>query len=287
MTGYGRGEATGGGVTVVVELKSVNNRFRDLNLRLPREHAVLEPRLHNLVKDRVHRGRVEVFVRRSAIETGQVVRPDPVLAERYLSAMSAVAKRLQRDPAEIPLELVLNQPGVLTLVDGEPDALAEWDILATAVEAALSDLIRMRAVEGEALAADLAQHLDQLEALHREVAACAEGIAERLMGRLAQRLQRLLDDKLDPSRLLQESAILADKADVSEELARLGSHIEQLRAALRADEPVGRKIEFLVQELNREVNTIGSKAAEHPISARVVDMKSVVERLREQSANVE
>ncbi len=287
MTGYGRGEATNGDVTVVVELKTVNNRFRDINLRLPREYLVLEPRIHGAIKARLRRGRVEAFVRRSAADSNQTVRPDPILAEHYLNAMAAVAKRLQRDPSEVPLELILTQPGVLTLADGEHDALSEWDLLHTALEASLSDLVAMRGTEGEALRADLHRHADQLLRLRAEVADAADGINERLVARLNARLEKLLGDRVDPSRLAQEAAILADKADVSEELLRIQSHLEQFVDALGSTKAVGRKLEFLVQELNREVNTIGSKSAEHPISARVVEMKSVIERLREQAANVE
>lgn len=287
MTGYGRGEATNGDVTIVVELKTVNNRFRDINLRLPREYLVLEPRVHASIKERIRRGRVDAFVRRSAADSNQTVHPDPMLADHYLSAMSAVAKRIQRDPATIPLEFILSQPGVLTLAEGEHDALSDWELLKTALEASLDDLMTMRNAEGDALRADLLVQTDELQRLRMEVAHVSEDLAERLRSRLLGRLERLLGDRVDPSRLAQEAAILADKADVSEELARIHSHLQQFTEALDQDEPVGRKLEFLVQELNREINTIGSKAAEHPISARVVDMKSVVERLREQSANVE
>ncbi len=287
MTGYGRGEATNGDLTVVVELKSVNNRFRDLNVRVPRQYLVLEPRIQKTVRDRIQRGRVDVFVRRSAVEGGPAVQADPVLAERYFEAMQLVAKRLQRTDDQIPLDLILSQPGVLTAAEVEADALTEWDIIETALGAALDDFLAMRAEEGAALQRDLRSHLDELQRLWAEVQANTEGIAERLRERVEERVNRLLADKVDPGRLAQEAALLADKADVSEELARLLSHFRQFSEALEADEPIGRKLEFLVQELNREINTIGSKAAEHPISSRVVEMKSVLERIREQAANVE
>jgi len=287
MTGYGRGEASNGDVTVVVELKSVNNRFRDLNVRMPRGYLVLESRVQQTLRDSFQRGRVDVFVRRSAVEGGPSVQADPVLAERYYRAMAQVAKRLARQADDIPLASVLAQPGVLTAAEAETDALAEWNIVETALQAALADFLQMRGTEGTALKADLRSHLDDLQRLWAEVEACTDGLTERLHARLEERLSRMLADKVDPSRLAQEAAVLADKADVSEELARLRSHFKQFSDALEATEPVGRKLEFLVQELNREINTIGSKAAEHPISARVVEMKSVLERIREQAANVE
>lgn len=287
MTGYGRGEATNGDVTVVVELKSVNNRFRDLNVRMPRGYLVLESRVQQVLRAALQRGRVDIFLRRSAVEGGPSVQADPVLAERYFKAMAQVAKRLARQDEDIPLASVLAQPGVLNAAEVETDALGEWRIVEPALQAALADFLQMRSAEGEALQQDLRQHLDDLQRLWAEVQACTDGIAQRLHARLEERITRLLGDKVDPSRLAQEAAVLADKADVSEELARLRSHFKQFSDALESTEPVGRKLEFLVQELNREINTIGSKAAEHPISARVVEMKSVLERIREQAANVE
>ena len=287
MTGYGRGEATNGDVTVVIEMRSVNNRFRDVNVRVPREYLVLEPRVAKVLNDGINRGRVDVFVRRSAVESGHAVAADPVLAERYLRAMKDVARRLARDDEEIPIALVLGQPGVLTPIEPETDALTEWDLVSTALEAALQDLQQMRATEGETLREDLRRHLDEMQRLWAEVQHDSEGVAERLRLRLDERFNRLLADRVEPARLAQEAALLADKADISEELARIFSHCKQFSETLRNDEPVGRKLEFLVQELNREINTIGSKAAEHPVAARVVDMKSVLERMREQAANVE
>lgn len=287
MTGFGRGEATNGAVTVVVEIKTVNNRFRDLQVRVPREYNALEPRILNMLRDGVQRGRVEAFVRRTSIEGATRVTVDLALVDQYRRAAMEIAKRLQRDFAEVPLSVFLQQPGVLVAAEAEADALAEWDLCEPALRAALDDLAEMRATEGAALRIDLRRNLDELLRLHSEVSASAEGIAERVRARLMERLARLVAERLDPARLAQEAALLADKADISEELARLHSHGEQFAQALVADEPVGRKLDFLLQEMNREINTIGSKSAEHPISARVVDMKSVLERMREQAANVE
>jgi uncharacterized protein (TIGR00255 family) len=287
MTGYGRGEATNGGVTVVVEIKSVNNRFRDINARMPREYMVLEPRVAAIVKERVTRGRVDVYIRRSATESNQMVHADPVLAERYLVAVRAVAQRLQVATDHIQLDALLSQPGVLSLQEMEADALTEWEVVETALHAAMEELYAMRQTEGAALHADLLGHLSAMEAKHIEVSQQTEGLVDRLHKRMEERLQRLLADRFDANRVVQEAAVLADKADVSEELARLVSHFSQFRLALDSDEPVGRRLEFLVQEMNREVNTLGSKAAEHPVSVAVVEMKSVLERVREQSANVE
>ncbi len=287
MTGYGRGEATNGSVTVVVELKSVNNRFLDVQARLPRPYSVVEPRFGKTLKKKLSRGRIEIFVRRQATESGHSIVPDPILAERYLKAAAEVAKRLARPDDAVPTTWVLSQPGVLNTVEYEADAIGEWDLIQTALDQALNELLSMRAAEGAALQADLKSHLEHIGTLGGEVREAQEGIAARLQKRLLDRLSRMLQEGVDPTRLAQEVAVLADKADVSEELTRIRSHCEQFTDALTQEEPVGRKLEFLLQELNREVNTIGSKAAEHPVSSRVVEMKSVLERMREQAANVE
>lgn len=286
MTGFGRAEASNGNLTLVVEMKSVNNRFRDVQLRLPREYNVLEPRAQNLLRETIHRGRLDVTVRRSSIDGYSRIVPDLALVEQYRRAALEIANRLQVE-AIAPLEFVLAQPGVLMTADAEPDALAEWDLLETALLGAAEDLDRMRSAEGESLRLDLEGHLGDALRLRAEITFHTEGVAERLRARLEERLLRLLADRLDPARLAQEAAILADKADISEELARFGSHVDQFVEALAAAEPVGRRLDFLLQEMNREVNTIGSKAAEHPISARVVELKTVLERLREQAQNVE
>ena len=286
MTGFGRAEASNGNLTLVVEMKSVNNRFRDVQVRLPREYNVLEPRAQNLLRESVHRGRVDVMVRRSSSEGASRIVPDLALVDQYRKAVAEVANRLQVD-AIAPLDFILAQPGVLMTADADPDALAEWDLLETALLAAAEDLDRMRSTEGEALRVDLERHLTEALRLHAEIASHAEGIAERLRARLEERLLRLLADRLDPNRLTQEAAVLSDKADIAEELSRFNSHCDQFTEALNAAEPVGRRLDFLLQEMNREVNTIGSKAAEHAVSTRVVDLKTTLERLREQAQNVE
>ncbi|MBL8616949.1 MAG: YicC family protein [Deltaproteobacteria bacterium] len=287
MTGYGRGEATNGDISVVVEIKTVNNRFRDVNLRVPREYLVLEPRVNKTLKDAIQRGRVDVYISRTAVESGQTVRPDPILAEHYLRAATAVAQRLQRLDEPLPLTWLLAQPGVLTTTERERDALSEWDVVSTALDAALSELAEMRAAEGGALAVELRGLVDQLLAGRAAILAASADLTDRLHQRLSDRVRKLLGDRIDPYRLAQEAALLADKADITEEVARLSSHCDQLLASLDAVEPIGRRLEFLVQELHREVNTIGSKAAEHAVANQVVEMKSTIERLREQAANVE
>ncbi len=276
MTGYGRGEASNSLVTVVVELKSVNNRFRDLQLRCPREYMPLEPRINNLLKDPFTRGRIDAYVRRQPLHASAHVSTDLALAHEYIRACN-----------EIPFSFVLTQPGVLTVTEALVDVLAEAGVVEAAVNAAVEDLRTMRRAEGEAIGRDLSIQVAELRQQVADVDAASEGVNERLRARLEARIRRMIGDRFEPQRMAQEVALLVDKGDVTEEVARLRSHCEQFEEALASGEPVGRRLDFLLQEMNREVNTIGSKAAEHPISQRVVDMKTTLERMREQSANVE
>ncbi len=289
MTGYGRGEASGREVTVICELRSVNNRFRDVQVRVPREYMALEPRIVQTLKEPFARGRIDAFVRRQAARPPQAVRHDPHLAAQYLRACKAIAP-----DAEVPWAFILAQPGVLTLDEVDVDVSAEWDVVDLAIQSAVADLTAMRQREGVALVADLRTHATHLVSGLDEVAQASAGLDARLRARLEARIRRMIADRIDNDRLLQEVALQADKADISEEIARLRSHVDQMEAILddRAattdgDAAMGRRLDFLIQEMNREVNTIGSKAAESAVNHRVVEMKSTLERLREQAANLE
>lgn len=287
MTGFGRGEASGGGVTVTVEMKSVNNRFRDLQLRCPREYMAFEPRIGTSLKPRFARGRIDVFVRRVAQSGSVGVMVDKAMAETYQKTLTDLAESLPGVKASIDLSYLAGLPGVLVTVEQQIDVSSEWPIVETALSAAAKHLAEMREREGEEMEKVLRALVGELMDQRQKVSLEADGVASRLRLRLMDRLNKLVGDRVDPDRLAQEAAVLADKADIAEELARLESHCKQFLAALRRHEPIGRRLDFLAQEMNREINTIGSKAAEHAVSSLVVDMKSTLERIREQVANVE
>ena len=289
MTGYGRGEASNGDVTVVVELKSVNNRFRDLQLRVPREYVALEPRITNLLKDPFQRGRIDAYVRRTARAPSTRVIADVGLANEYARVINELATEMVGFVGrDVPFTFILQQQGVLTITtDAEVDVMSEWSVVETALQASISDLLAMRRQEGQALHAELKGFVAETRTVLAEIDAVSAGINDRVRQRLEARIKRMIGDRFDPWRIAQEVALLADKSDVSEETARMRSHCDQFDEALDAAEPTGRRLDFLLQEMNREVNTIGSKAAEHPISQRVVDLKTTLERMREQSANVD
>jgi len=287
MTGFGRAEARGGGVAVTVELKSVNNRFRDINLRVPREYSALEPRISGLVKARFARGRIEVYVRRVAVGGNTEIQVNKEAANEALHALRGLAADLDGVQGDVSIEFIAGLPGVLVPAEREADPTSEWTLVETAVDGAIEHLANMRDSEGDALERDLRGYLQEMKRLHAEVLTHSDGIAGRLELRLMERLNRLVGDRVDEARLAQEAAIQADKADVAEELTRLGSHFDQFGAALDERGPVGRRLDFLTQEMNREINTIGSKAVDAEVSGLVVEMKSQLERMREQVANVE
>ena len=287
MTGYGRGEASNGKITIAVELKTLNNRFRDVQLRVPKPYMCLEPRIRKTLSNAIHRGRIEVHVRRESIDSAMDLVADPILAERCYRQISSIAQRLQMDPAKINLSDILTQPGVIQTVDRTPDALNEWTLVETALEMALIELSEMRQKEGQALQKAMLDLMNEVRQTHAKINAEIEDVNAWLFKKLEARLLRFIGDRIEPNRLAQEAAILVDKSDISEELIRLESHCNQMAELLDADGAVGRKIEFLLQELNREINTIGSKAAHHSLSVHVVSLKSVLEKIREQAANIE
>jgi len=288
MTGYGRGEASNSQVTVVVELKSVNNRFRDIQLRCPKEYMALEPRVNTMLKEPFQRGRIDAHIGRSCTGASKIVVADAKLAAEYMKVINDAAEAMVGFVVrDIPFTFILSQPGVLNVQEAQVDVMSEQEIVETALQSAIADLAQMRNKEGKCLKADLSGHLDAMMGLLGTVSEAQDSVNQRLEEKLQTRLERLLGERVDPFRLAQEAAILADKADVSEEIARLGSHCDQFREALDMDAPIGRRLEFLLQEMNREVNTIGSKSSEHPVSRSVVEMKTVLERMREQAANVQ
>ena len=290
MTGYGRGECSEDGLRATVEMRSVNHRFLDVQAKLPREWMALEPMLVGLVRERLGRGRVELFVRRE-LQGGRraEVQVDLDLARSIREAAARMAADLGVAD-DLCTSQLLATPGVLVTREPEADVDRESAVVERALRGALTGLVEMRAVEGQRLAEDVAARLDRIEEIRLGIEELAAEVPVAIKARVERRVGDLLAGSAvapDPDRLAQEAAILGDKAAVDEELTRLASHLSQARALLRVDEPVGRKLDFLVQELNREANTIGSKSAETSISTLVVDLKSTIEKVREQVANIE
>jgi len=286
MTGYGRGTCEIAGRRLVVELRSLNHRFLEVKLRLPWQDAALDMQVTQLLRTRLDRGVVTVSVRDEGGGAVQAVRADVELARGYARALDEVRKALGM--AEAPsLALIAAQPGVLTVGEGLPDSEALWTALKPGLETALRGLVESRAREGAAIAEDLRNRVDTLDKLAVELRELARDQPEQYKRRLEERIGRLGVEGVDPQRLSTELAMFADKVDVAEELTRLAAHLVELRRLVAQDGPSGRRLDFLVQEVNREVNTIGAKSQSAQAAARVVDAKAELERLREQIQNVE
>ena len=287
MTGYGRGLICEDGREMTVEVKSVNHRFLDVSFRLARPIAFLDDAVRSGVAARLARGHVDVFVNYvNHRADARQVRVDTQLALAYQKAVQELGKTLNL-VGELPLEEYTRLPDVLTVEECGEDQDIVRALFMRALNLALDELTAMRIREGESLKRDMLGKLEAIELLRGQSETRAPRVVEEYRAKLSQRLSALLSGDLDEARFLTEVAIFADRAAIDEELVRLMSHIAQLRATAALEEPVGRKLDFLVQELNREFNTIGSKASDAQIAQCVVAAKGEIEKLREQVQNIE
>ena len=288
MTGYGRGKQLLHGRDITVEVRSVNNRYLDCTVKLPRSYIFAEDAIKAGVQKAVSRGKVDVFV--MVDSTGadtSVVQLNRGLAKSYAEALSALAEELGM-PADISPVTISRYPDVLTVTKAEEDLETVKADLCTVLEEALANYNAMRAMEGEKMAEDISGRLDHIEELTAQVEARSPETVKEYREKLEARMKEVLQSTtIDESRILTEAAIFADKVAVDEETVRLRSHLSQLREMLRAEEPVGRKLDFLIQEVNRESNTTGSKCSDVAIARVVVELKAEVEKIREQVQNIE
>ena len=288
MTGYGRARSTLHGRDITVEVRSVNNRYLDCSIKMPRVYIFAEDAMKALVQKTVSRGKVDVFVTIDTVEAeGSVVRVDTALAGEYLQAIRVLKDQFGL-PEDVTALSLARMPDVLTVTKAEEDLEAVSGDICSVLEEALAAYQAMRATEGEKLAADIAGRLDTIEALTGKVEERSPQTVAEYRQKLLDRMQEVLSSaSIDESRILTEAAIFADKVAVDEETVRLRSHLSQLREMLRSDVPVGRKLDFLIQEVNRESNTIGSKCSDLEIARWVVELKAEVEKIREQVQNIE
>ena len=288
MTGYGRHEYAAHGRTLAVEVKSVNNRYLDCNVRLPRVYICAEDGVQRRVKQTISRGKVDVYINiENTSEDAVSVTLNQSVAAGYLSALRTMADTFQL-PGELSVGLLSRFPDVFR-VDKVPEDLEELAAdIHLAAEGALADFDSMRIREGEKLAEDLLGRLDTLEGYTGQVEQRSPQTVAEYRARLTAKLQEVLEDRqVDEARIPTEAAIFADKVAVDEETVRLRSHIEQFRGMRAEGSPIGRKLDFLIQEMNRETNTIGSKCNDLEISTIVVNMKAEIEKIREQVQNIE
>lgn len=288
MTGYGRCSDSVKGFEISFEIRSVNNRYLDTNIRLPRIYGYLEEKIKKAIQKKAARGKVDAFltVERPAGEATEIVL-DEALAAQYVGALRKIAENHGlRD--DISVSSVARFSDIFSKKVKEDDEDAVWTAVEPVVEKALDAFLSMREKEGENLFRDLDARLDKMEQILEQIKAHSATALAEYREKLETRLKEYLaDTQIDEARLLTEVGIIADKIDTGEEITRLGSHIDQFRKLIRQDTPSGRTMDFLTQELNREVNTIGSKCSQLAVTTLVIDAKNEIERIREQIQNIE
>ena len=288
MTGYGRARETLNGRDITVEVRSVNNRYLDCTVKMPRDYVFAEDAIKTGVQKAISRGKVDVFV---SIDTTaadvSVVAVNEPLARSYYEALMQLKSTFSLDGEVTPMALA-KFPDVLTVTRAEEDLETVAADICAVLEQALQAYNQMRAVEGERLAADISSRVATIESVVSKVEERSPQTVAEYRARLTNKMTEVLQSTtIDESRILTEAAIFADKIAVDEETVRLRSHIAQLRTMLASDQPVGRKLDFLIQEVNRECNTIGSKCNDLTIAQDVVNMKAEVEKIREQVQNID
>jgi uncharacterized protein (TIGR00255 family) len=288
MTGYGKGEAQADNAVLSVEIKTVNHRYADITAKLPRTLLALENEVRRQVGQVLRRGKIDVYVNFGQAEESSVV---PVLNRPLANAYNELFTHLRNElglSGGVSLEMIVAQRDVIQLREAESSVEGLREVLLQALERALEQVSAMRRLEGEATAQDLNERLVQLEGMLSEVELRAPSIPREWQAKLTERLARLHQNlEYDQQRVAQEIALFADRCDISEELTRFRSHLAQFRGLFTDAEPVGRRMDFLVQELNREVNTMGSKSNDAELTSVVVAMKAELEKVREQVQNIE
>jgi len=287
MTGYGRAEAAAGGAKLVVELRSVNHRYSEFSVRLPQELSPLEPRVKQLLQQRIARGSVTAVVSAGGRDDGRSAAIDTARAAQYLAQLRALKKELGIKGG-VDLRTLLALPEVVSYRAETAAPDDGWELLSAALAGALARLEQTRKREGVVLERELRGRLQRMTRTVARIEARARTRPARYRRQLQARVKDIAENcKLDPARLAQEIALFADRVDITEELVRFRSHCAAFAAALRQPRPVGRRLDFLLQELNREANTIGSKANDAAVAQLAVGLKEQIEKMREQAQNVE
>lgn len=288
MTGYGRSEMVVDGRAVTVEIKSVNHRYFEFSCRTSRGYSFLEEKMKSYLQQQIFRGKVDAYISIDALESAQSqVTVNHPLAAGYIYALRELAERYDLSD-DISVSTVARYSDIFSVHKAPEDEDAVWASVEKAAAEAVENFIRMRETEGERLKADVLSRADTIMQRVEEIEARSPQTVSEYEERLRQKIQELLgDNTVDEQRLLTETAIFADKVAVAEETVRLRSHFRQMKEMMEAGGPIGRKLDFLVQEMNREANTIGSKAVDSQIAYLVVDIKAEIEKIREQIQNIE
>lgn len=287
MTGFGRGKKESDRLSVTVEVKTVNHRFCEFYFRMPRQLLKIEDKLKKKLSDHILRGRVEVFVTLTGEAViNRKVQIDWSLLDEYFQYINVIKEKYGLTE-QISLHELVAREEMITIEESDEENDELEALVLQAVEEAAISLKQMRRTEGEALADDISDNLTQIKSRAIQLKEYAPIVVNQYKDRITKRMQDYLSGQIDEARIITEVAIFAEKVDINEELTRLHSHIQQFQKTLLLKESVGRKLDFLVQEMNREVNTIGSKANDSTIASEVVEMKSLLEKIKEQVQNIE
>ncbi len=289
MTGFGRHEVENNNYKVTIEIKSVNHRYNDITIKMTRKLTRFEENMKQIIRSCINRGRVEVFVNFEETEAENVViSPNFVVLDEYVSALNMI-KETYNVKDDIGISLLSRFPDALKIEAKEADEDEIWGLLEVALKEAIKNLIDMRMLEGEKLKEDIISRVQLISDILTNIENLAPSIVQSHKIKMQERLKDLLSDdiEIDEQRIALEVAIFTDKTNITEEIVRLKSHFKQLLDILKDSNPIGRKLDFLIQEMNREINTIGSKSPDVDISSYVVDMKSEIEKIREQVQNIE
>lgn len=288
MTGFGRGEGESTIGRVLVESRSVNHRYCDINIKLPKRLTPFENRIKEIIRSQVSRGRIDLSLKLDALGDERVqLQVDSNLAEQYFQALLSLKERFQLQ-GEITLELLTVAKDIISAKEEAGDIEPYWQEIAPVLKRSLKEMDEMKRLEGESLGRDLLRRLERIMQQLEEIRGQFPSRLEAYRNRLRERLQSLLEGvEVDPYRFQQEIALLAERSDITEEMVRAESHLNQFASFFKGEEPVGRKMDFLLQEIHREVNTVSAKVNDAEISQKVVEIKSELEKIREQVQNIE
>jgi uncharacterized protein (TIGR00255 family) len=288
MTGYGRGEGESSLGKVLVESRSVNHRYSDINIRLPKRLAVFESRIKEMIRSQVSRGKIDVSVKLDALGGEKVqLQVDSNLAEQYFQALLSLKDKFQLK-GEITLDLLAGAKDLISVKEEPGDIEPYWQEIASILKRSLQEMGEMKSSEGDTLAKDIQKRLERITQELKEIKGQFSSHFEVYRVRFREKLQSLLGGiEVDPYRFQQEMAMLAERTDITEEIVRAESHLSQFALLMNGKESVGRKMDFLLQEIHREVNTVSAKVNDAEISQKVVEIKSELEKIREQVQNIE
>lgn len=289
MTGYGKGEYENELYKFTIEIKSLNHRYNDISINMPKHITFLEDKIIKIIKKDIHRGKVFTYISLEYVDDAQIdVEIDKPLAKKYKEALEDLSKELDLGE-DMSLDQIINIPDIIKTKRRDVDEDLILNSLTQALNIALDNIVKMRVIEGSELKKDILIKLSNIENYLRSIEERSPEVIIEYKNRLEEKISILLDDSipLDEDRLNNEVAYFIDKSGIDEEIVRLGSHIKQFRSILEENTPIGRKLDFLIQELNREINTIGSKTNDKIISQYVVDLKFELEKIREQVQNIE